>query len=125
MAVDEKLDFTRQNSRLVALSKEPTRFTTELRVMNKDDYLSTLRDMLAKSQDEENKLLEKNAPEIELARARGKSTMWANMLDLISKTPSMEMSTYATVSGLGAQVEEYREEQDYEFDRRGDYRGWR
>lgn len=103
MSPEEKLDFTHLNSRLVALSREPTRFTTELRVMNKDDYLATLREMQAKSQDEENRLLERNAPQTDLGRARGKSTMWANMLDLIAKTPSMEMITYATVSGLGAQ----------------------
>ena len=103
MTPEEKLDFTRQNSRLVALSREPTRFTAELRVMNKDSYLQIIRDMLNESQNEENKLVEQNAPETDLERARGKSTMWTNMLDVISKTPSLEMGTYATVSGIGTQ----------------------
>lgn len=103
MTAEEKLDFTHQNSRLIALSKDPIRFTTELLVMNKDSYIQTLRDMISAAQDEENRLVQNNAPASDIERARGKAGMWSNMLDITSKSLSLEMSTYATVSGVGVQ----------------------
>ena len=103
MTTEEKLDFTHQNSRLIALSKEPIRFTTELLVMNKDSFIQTLRDMISAAQDEENRLVQGNAPASAIERARGKASMWSNVLDITSKSLSLEMSTYATVSGIGAQ----------------------
>lgn len=105
MEDEEKLDFAQQISRLVGLSKNPARYTTELYVMNKDSYIQKLRERINVTENEEADLQAKDAPKSELDRVRGKLAMWRNMLDSISSSFSFELSTYITVSARG--VKEY------------------
>jgi hypothetical protein len=102
MEDDEKLDFSQQISRLVGLSKEPVRYTTELYVMNKDSYIQKLRERITMTENDEAELQAKDAPKSDLDRTRGKLAMWRNMLDSISKGFSFELSTYVTVSAKGS-----------------------
>ncbi len=102
MGDDEKLDFAQQISRLVGLAKVPTRYTTELYVMNKDSYIQKLKETITMTENEEAELQSHDAPKNELDRVRGKLAMWRNMLDSISKGYSFELSTYITVSATGS-----------------------
>ncbi|MCL5102379.1 MAG: hypothetical protein M1544_03425 [Candidatus Marsarchaeota archaeon] len=101
MEEEDKLDFAQQISRLVGLSKDPTRYTTELYVMNKDSYIQQLRETITMTENEEAQLQSNDAPKNELDRVRGKLAMWRNMLDSISKGYSFELSSYITVSATG------------------------
>ena len=102
MEDDEKLDFSQQISRLVGLSKNPVRYTSELYVMNKDSYIQKLKEKITMTENEEADLQSKDATKSELDRVRGKLAMWRNILDSIGKGFSFELSTYMTVSAAGA-----------------------
>ncbi|MDE1833055.1 MAG: hypothetical protein KGH58_01410 [Candidatus Micrarchaeota archaeon] len=101
MSDEEKLDFAQQVSRLVGISKEPTRFTTQLYVMNKDSYIQKLRDTITMVEEEEAKLVASNAAQSEIERVRGKSAMWRKMLDNVGRGSSLELSSYAALSARG------------------------
>ncbi len=99
---DEKINFTKQISRLVSLSRDPIRFTTQVNIMNKDAYLSSLRATLGGVENEEAELTAKNAPQKMLDRARGKASMWRHMFDNVNAAQSLEMVLYGSVSAIGS-----------------------
>jgi hypothetical protein len=102
MSPDEKISFDSQIARLTTIIKTPVRFTTEMYVMNKDSYISTLRDTVDKKEGEEAKLMQDvNADPKMLNRTRGELTMWRNMLESVSSSPSFEIVTYAAVAAHG------------------------
>ena len=98
----EKIEFTRQVSRLVGISKEPARFTAGLYVMNKDSYIQQLRDTINNVESEESKLSQTSAPQDDIERVRGKLSMWRKMLDHVSSTTSLELASFASVSAVGS-----------------------
>ncbi len=102
MTDEEKLDFANQISRLIGLSKDPVRYTTELYVMNKDSYIQKLRETISAAENEAASLQDNDAKKNEMERARGKLAMWRNMLDSISKNLSFELLSYITVSARGS-----------------------
>ncbi len=102
MTDDEKLEFSRQVSRLVGISRDPVRFTTQVHVMNKDSYIQTLRDTISATENEQADLMLKNASPSEQERVKGKLAMLRNMLDSISKSMSFEMVSYASISATGS-----------------------
>lgn len=102
MTAEEKLEFTRQVSRLVGMSREPTRYTSMLYVMNKDSYIQSLRDTINLAERKEADLMANNATQAQLERVRGQLSMWHNMLDNVSSATSLELMIYASVSGRGA-----------------------
>jgi hypothetical protein len=102
MSDSERLEFSRQVSRLIGVSRDPVRFTTEMYVMNKDAYIQTLRDTISATENEQADLTFKNAPAAELERVKGKLAMLHNMLDSISKGMSFEMVSYASISATGS-----------------------
>lgn len=99
---DEKMRFTNQVSRLVGLSREPVRYTTELYLMNKDDYIHTLKDSISQIENEEAKLVEAGAPIGQLDHVRGKLSMWKKMLENVANGTSFELSSFATITARGA-----------------------
>lgn len=101
MTDEEKITFTQQVSRLVGLSRDPARFTSELYVMNKDSYIQKLRDTINQVENEEAKLTQESASQKEIERVRGKLAMWRKMLDNVSKATSLELTSFATVSAKG------------------------
>ncbi len=101
MSDAEKVDFTRQISRLVGLSKDPARFTAELYVMNKDAYIQQLRDTISGVEMEESKLVQDGAQQDKVERVRGKLSMWRKMLDHVSSATSLELASFASVSAVG------------------------
>jgi hypothetical protein len=98
MSDEEKLSFSRQVSSLIGLSKDPVRYTTELYVMNKDAYIQQLRDTIGSIENEESVLLQKNAGQSDVERVRGKLSMWRKMLDNVSKSTSLELMSFASLS---------------------------
>ncbi len=101
MSDEEKMDFTKQVSRLVGVSKDTVRFTSELYVMNKDAYIQTLKDTINSLENEAVELTNKKDKAKELDRTKGKLAMWHNMLDNIEKAQSLELITYAAISAKG------------------------
>ena len=102
MSDAEKIDFTRQVSRLVGISKEPARFTAGLYVMNKDIYIQQLRDTISNVESEESNLTARSAPPADIERVRGKLSMWRKMLEHVSSAASLELSSFASVSATGS-----------------------
>ncbi len=103
MPDEQKLEFSRQVSRLVGIARDPVRFTSQMYVMNKDLYIQQLRDAINMSENEEAELEQK--PDVNkdaVERAKGKTAMWRNLLDSISKDLSFELINYASVSGVGS-----------------------
>ncbi len=98
---DEKLDFTRQMSRLLSISDNPTRYTAQLHMMNKDSYIRILRENISKDEDEEMQLTNSGAPQNKVERIRGRLAMWRRMLDSVTGTNSLELVSYAAVSAKG------------------------
>ncbi len=102
MSDEEKIDFSRQVSRLVGISSDPIRFTAELYMMNKDSYIQTLRDAMSAAENEESQLLQSANPGAALDVARGKIAMWRNVLESSSRAPSIELISYAAISAAGS-----------------------
>ncbi|MGI0133958.1 MAG: hypothetical protein ACREBW_03250 [Candidatus Micrarchaeaceae archaeon] len=101
MTDEEKITFTQQVSRLVGLSRDPARFTSELYVMNKDSYIQKLRDTINEVENEEAKATQGGASQSDVERVRGKLAMWRKMLDNVSKSTSLELTSFAAVSARG------------------------
>ncbi len=101
MSDEEKIEFSMQVSRLVGLSKEPVRYTSEMFVMNKDNYIQTLRDKISTIETQESDILQKSKQGIEVERIKGQLSMWRNILDKVVKTQSYELGTYVTISASG------------------------
>lgn len=102
MGPDEKISFAQQVSRLTTILKTPVRFTTEMYVMNKDSYIATLRQAVDKAENEEARLTqEKDTEPKMLNRVKGELTMWRNMLESVSSSPSFELVTYAAIAARG------------------------
>lgn len=101
MTDQEKLEFTNQIARIVSSAENPVMMTSQLHIMNKDDYINSLRSTASASELEEASLFSKNVSDAEIQRVRGKSSMWHHMLDNVSKSVSLELVNYATVSAKG------------------------
>jgi hypothetical protein len=101
MTDEERQRFSVQMSRLVSVNKDPVRFSSVLRVMDKDDYLKKIKELIGLSENEESIAVQKNDP-VALERARGKLSMWKKILDHIGSKSSMELVTFATVSATGS-----------------------
>lgn len=108
MSKEEKVNLSKLFSRVLTLSKVPMRLSAQLYVVNKDEYITRLRNTL---NDAEEKYREaQNASgegqQATMERARGRVTMWRNLLDNVSSSHSKALALYAMVSALGGNDEE-------------------
>ena len=101
MSDAEKVSFTRQVSRLVGISKEPTRYSAGFHIMNNDTYIQQLRDTISNAEGEESKLVQASAPPADVERVRGKLSMWRKMLEHVSSATSLELVSFASISAVG------------------------
>lgn len=101
MSAEEKIEFATQMSRLVGLSKDPVRFTTQLYTMDKDVYIMQLREKINELENYEIKVSQGGADQKETERVRGELSMWRNILDSITSIQSLELLTYAGISASG------------------------
>ncbi len=107
MLDQDKENFAKLFGNLVTISKNPVRLTSQLYMINKDNYVSRIRDKLNSSEEIYRKLEEnKDAKRSELERAKGELTMWHNMYDNIIRTQSYSLISYAIVSAEGGTNEE-------------------
>lgn len=98
---EERQRFSYQVSRLIGVSKDPARYSTELRIMDKGEYLRVIKEAIGVAENEE-AALQDSKNEMAKERARGKLSMWKKVLDHIGSKSSMELVTFATVSALGS-----------------------
>ena len=102
MSDEERLEFSRQMSRLVGVSSDPIRFTSELYMMNKDSYIQELRDAINTGENEESRLLQDGSMKDKLEIVRGKLAMWRNVMQSASVAQSLELASYAAISASGS-----------------------
>lgn len=101
MSPEERLEFGKQVGRLISVNREPARFSTQMRVMDKDFYIGSIRDTISATENELVTLMQKGAPDAETARLRGRIEMWRGILDTVGKSQSLELVSYASVSASG------------------------
>ncbi len=111
----EKADFAMAFGRMLSIIKEPFRLSTQLYVLNKDEYVEKIRRRLDEAQDRYNQLASKESAEgasasmnvsPEAERIRGETTMWRNMLDSVSGARSHSLLSYAAITSAGGTEEE-------------------
>lgn len=102
MSMEEKLDFGKQMGRLVSISMLPVRFSTQLHVLDKDDYIQTIKDNINLNESILQAQIEKNANQTATDNLKGKIAMWRGMLDHFTKVQSLELVLYASVSATGS-----------------------
>lgn len=104
---DEKSDFSKMFSRIVSMNKNITKISSQLYIINKDDYISNIRDKLNEAEDRYQKVLgSKDAKQNATERVKGEVTMWHNLYDSISKSQSRALAAYAMVTAVGGSDEE-------------------
>ena len=115
MPDQEKIDFATTFGRMLSIIKEPFRISTQLYVLNKDEYIDKIRSKLNEAQDKYNQMMSAEgagtglrtkevSPQAE--HLRGEVTMWRNMLESVSRARSHAMISYAAVSASGNSEEE-------------------
>ena len=107
MTDDEKYDFAKMFSRIVSLNKNPFMVTSQLYVVNKDDFINRIKDKIGTSeQTYQERMNDKSvAPEL-LERSKGEVTMWHNLLDHVSSNQSFSLLNYVSVTAAGNTEEE-------------------
>ncbi|MEM0200863.1 MAG: hypothetical protein QXD23_00460 [Candidatus Micrarchaeaceae archaeon] len=107
MTDPEKLDLGRTFSRVLTLTKETTKFCSEIYVVNKDDYISRVRVKLEEVS-EKLRTEQTNGSQTsdKLNRLKGELTMWENLISNISSSRSESLITYNMVSAFGENEEE-------------------
>ncbi len=99
---EHKLEFSEKVSRAIGITKDPARFTTEVLIMNKDEYILELKDAIAQAENEIAQInLNKNPDKSRLDHYKGKSAMLRNLLDSMTKVTSYEEISYVTISAMG------------------------
>ncbi len=107
MTDQEKVDFARVFSRIVTLSRNPFKISSEMYIINKDEYINNVRSKLNEAEDNYQKLLSsKSSPPNLLERAKGQITMWHNLLESIGKAQSHALINYVAVTASGGNEEE-------------------
>ena len=107
MQQQEKLDFAVNFSRLAALSKTPAKLSSQLYIINKDEYMRRISDKLGQVQDIYNQLIaQPDTPTSKAERIKGEVTMWHNLYDNVSRARSQTLAAYAMVTAAGNTEEE-------------------
>ena len=89
-------------SRLVGISEDPIRYTTELYLMNKDSYIQELKDAINEQELEEARLVQSKSDPEKLEIVRGKLSMWRNVMQSSTSASSLELISYASISASGS-----------------------
>ena len=107
MNEEEKIDFARLFSRIVSISKTPYKITTQMYLINKDEYIAKIRDKLNEVEQRYQKSMsEKEANPSVVEREKGEVTMWHNLLESIGRIQSHALLNYVTVTATGSTEEE-------------------
>lgn len=107
MTDEERISFAKLFGSLATLSTSPVRITSQVYIINKDEYISQIRERLDKAEITYRQVSEdKTAAKGAVERANGEITMWHNMLDNIVQAESHALVTFATVTAEGGTDEE-------------------
>jgi len=107
MEDEEKQDFSTLFSRVVSLSKSPIKISTQMSVLNKDDYINKVKDKLNDAENRYQVITNDKAAKPEaVERIKGEVTMWHNLLDNITKLQSLAAISYIGVTAMGGNDEE-------------------
>lgn len=107
MSAAEKADFARLFSRILALTKSPVKISSQLYVINKDDYINSIRNKLNEAGERyAESEAKKGVPKSVSERIRGEVTMWRNLLNNVSEVHSQSLFTYAMLTAMGGSDEE-------------------
>ncbi len=107
MTDEEKFNFATVFSRAISISTTPMRLSSQLHMVNKDEYLKVITDRLNEVEDRYNALLgDPNAQKPSVDRVKGEVNMWHNLLDNVTKSNSQAQIAFATVTSFGANEDE-------------------
>ncbi len=107
MGDEEKADFARTFSKVIALGKTPYKMVTQLYIVNKDRYLDQIKEKLNIAESMFRELSSKKGTDPnELEIAKGELTMWHNLFDNIIRVQSSGLMTYAMVTASGGTDDE-------------------
>lgn len=107
MNQEEKVDFSRLFSRALTITNEPVKYATQLYVINKDEYISNIRNKLDEAEERyQNASVDKDITKRESERISGEVTMWHNLYDSVNKVRSQALEAFAMVSSEGGTEEE-------------------
>lgn len=108
MTKEEKTDLSRLFARILTLSKIPIKLSSQLYVVNKDEYIAKLRNELNQAEEKYRSVQTAggDSQKAALERSRGEVTMWRNLLDNVSRSQSHSLTLYAMVTALGGTDEE-------------------
>lgn len=107
MNKEEKTDFARLFSRVLSLTNGTVKFATQLYVINKDEYISGIKQKLDESEEKyQAASVNETIPKAASERIKGEVTMWHNLFDSVSKVNSHSLEAYAMVTAEGANEEE-------------------
>jgi hypothetical protein len=107
MSDQERLDIARLFSRILTVSKNTIKISSQLYIVNKDKYIAKIRNKLDESESKLRSVLQQAGSGTQITdRAKGEVTMWHNLLNNISASKSEALITYAMVSASGGNEEE-------------------
>ncbi len=86
MSDEEKFNFSTVFSKAISISTSPMRLSSQLHMVNKEEYVQVITNKLNEVEDRYNSILgDKNASKASLDRVKGEVNMWHNLLDTINK----------------------------------------
>ncbi|MGC8699450.1 MAG: hypothetical protein ACP5RK_00380 [Candidatus Micrarchaeia archaeon] len=107
MGDDEKYNFSSLFSKIISMSQTPIKISTQLNILNKDNYINRVREKLNDAESRYNNTVNnKDAKPEEVERVKGEVTMWHNLLDNISNVDSFIPISYISVTAMGGNEEE-------------------
>ncbi|MDE1859655.1 MAG: hypothetical protein KGH67_03950 [Candidatus Micrarchaeota archaeon] len=107
MTDDEKFNFASLFSRMISLSAIPMRVSSQLNVVNKDEYIKVITEKMGAVEDRYNAMAnDPNADRKAAERVKGEVNMWHNLLDNVTKANSQSQVAYATVTSAGTTEDE-------------------
>ncbi len=107
MTDEEKFNFATVFSRAISISTAPMRLSSQLHMVNKDEYLQVITDRLNEVEDRYNSVLaDKTATKASVDRVKGEINMWHNLLDGVTKSNSQAQIAYVTVTSSGGSEDE-------------------
>ena len=107
MSDEDKYDFSVLFSKAVSIRKATTRISSQLHVVDKDQYIQVITGKLNEAEDRYNTMLLRQAGDKNgMERVKGEVNMWHNLLDNVIKSNSTALTTYVTVTAVGGTEDE-------------------
>ncbi len=106
MEQEERLDFAKLFNRMLTVTKDTLKISSQLYLVNKDIYIERIRKRLEESEAKLRTIQQDPSNHKGIERAKGEATMWHNLMNNIPSSKSEALITYAMVSAFGSNDEE-------------------